>query len=171
MFTSREVIVSDRTDAFMFGCFMFEVITAREPWYWLPPGELMSTRCASPPRNPLDDAIANGKFEQKVSPAFEPTHPVFTAIRMFTATDVSLRASVGKLSDILSTSTIESTYLDGYGDFAATAQVPIVVEYLSVMIIVEITSIYYCRVAAAIITVPSFHSVVYLTKGAICRLR
>lgn len=59
-------VVSTKTDVFMFGCFILEVLTVASPWWWIRKSEsLLRVRLKSP-INPLDDAITGGKFNLAV---------------------------------------------------------------------------------------------------------
>jgi serine/threonine protein kinase len=55
-------VVSTKTDVYMFGCFILEVLTVASPWWWIRKSEsLLRVRLRSP-INPLDDAVTGGKF-------------------------------------------------------------------------------------------------------------
>ena len=67
--TGDTQVASPRTDVFMFGCFMLEVLTGREPWWWLPSNEaLLLHRAVDGCRNPLDDAAECGALAYSLTP-------------------------------------------------------------------------------------------------------
>lgn len=81
-------VVTLAADVFMFGCFMLEVLTGSDPWWFMSDGSLKDTRY--PPRmgevrhtqyrpdaNPLDDAKAAGKVSYLVK---DPPAALITAL-------------------------------------------------------------------------------------------
>jgi hypothetical protein len=60
--TGGNQIVSDKTDVYMFGCLMYEVLTQQTPWYWLHVAQLLVLRSGpdSKSHNCVNDARAAG---------------------------------------------------------------------------------------------------------------
>lgn len=87
---------STKTDAYMFGCFIIEVMTGHEPWWWLTPSQLELRRdCnTTPPRNPLDDGIAIRKLWTVTAPPLKLAHPLLGLVRALLSPDPTQRPDI-----------------------------------------------------------------------------
>jgi hypothetical protein len=73
-------VVSFKTDVYMFGCLIYEVLTGEEPFFWLPSGLLIAGYRMRDPLNipnPLDAAAAEGKLSFVMTES-----PVRTALEL-----------------------------------------------------------------------------------------
>jgi serine/threonine protein kinase len=71
-------VVSFKTDVYMFGCLIYEVLTGEDPFFWLPSGvSIAGYRMRDPLNipNPLDAAAAEGKLSYVMADS-----PVRTAL-------------------------------------------------------------------------------------------
>lgn len=63
--TNGQHIVSFKTDVYMFGCFMLEVVTGKEPLYWVSGGGAMKAalRCRDLTKSPFGLAVEAGTLD------------------------------------------------------------------------------------------------------------
>jgi hypothetical protein len=113
LFSQAAAPVSTKTDSYMFGCFILEVLTCREPWWWLTSADLQRVREDVPARNPLDDALASEHLEFQVDGWVGVKDTLLLRVRDLLSSDPVARPEV---ADVVHQLMAEgsSTYCDGY---------------------------------------------------------
>jgi serine/threonine protein kinase len=103
---SAEQIASFKTDVYMFGGVMIEILTGERPWHWLDGNSLYRLRLTTS-RNPLEDAVAASKLKYIVDSAetYSMKHRVLVALEQLMArclsADPDKRPDIPEVSAIL----------------------------------------------------------------------